>query len=93
MSTRTTDGADAPGLHSIVDAAALTPAVIREAFAPLLDRAAAVELSVRIYRHARLPALNVVIDPVLDGGVSVSRRVDIHGKSFSDLLLGLRLRI
>ena len=40
-----------------------------------------------------LAALNVVLEPVLDGGVSVNRRLDPHGHSFADLLLGLRLAI
>ena len=40
-----------------------------------------------------LPAINIVVEPVLDGGVSLSRRLDPHGKSFSDLLLGLSVRV
>ena len=64
-----------------------------EALSPLLDRRSAPALTVRIYRMRNLPALNVVVEPVLDGGVSVSRRLDPHGKSLSDLMLSLRLAI
>ena len=70
--------------------AALTVDVLGRRFAPLLDPASASVLRIQIYRMQCLPALNVVLEPVLDGGVSVSRRLDPHGKSFSDLLLGLR---
>lgn len=74
-------------------AIALTPQVVCDAFSPLLDRSSAPKLSVRIYRLRCIAALNVVIEPVLDGGVSVSRRLDPHGKSLSDMLLGLKLVI
>jgi len=42
---------------------------------------------INIYELNGIKALNIVVEPVLDGGVSVSRRIDRHGKSFSDLVL------
>ena len=73
--------------------AALPVDVLASAFAPLHDSAASDKLDVRVYRSRTLAAINIVMSPVLDGGVSLNRRLDIHGKSFSDLLLGLRVYI
>mmetsp|Transcript_39375 Transcript_39375/g.103272 ORF Transcript_39375/g.103272 Transcript_39375/m.103272 type:complete len:215 (+) Transcript_39375:158-802(+) len=81
----------APHFDRIV--AALTPDVLAAAFAPLADHSAGTPLTAQIYRMEHLAAINIVLHPVLDGGVSVSRRVDIHGKSFSDLLLGIQIRV
>lgn len=39
----------------------------------------------------RLRALNFVIDRALDGGVTRSMRMDIHGKSLSSLMLTIEL--
>lgn len=39
----------------------------------------------------RLRALNFVIDRALDGGVTRSLRLDIHGKSLSSLMLTIEL--
>jgi hypothetical protein len=41
------------------------------------------------YELANLPALNFVIDDVLEGGVNGSLGLDGHGKSLSFLLLSL----
>lgn len=40
-----------------------------------------------------LPAINVLLSPVLDGGVSLNRRLDPHGKSFSDVLLSATVEL
>ena len=56
-------------------------------FEEFRDAAAADALTVRVFRMANLAAANITVEPVLDGGVSVSRRLDPHGKSFSDVLL------
>ncbi len=42
---------------------------------------------VMVYSLPGIAALNVVLAPALDGGVTISRRIDRHGKSLSDLLL------
>jgi hypothetical protein len=34
-------------------------------------------------------APDITLNPALDGGVSVSRRIDRHGKSLSDLILNV----
>ena len=44
--------------------------------------------SVERYLLPRLPALNFVIDNVLEGGVNDGLGLDTHGKSLSYLLLG-----
>ncbi|XP_006827704.3 uncharacterized protein LOC18422907 [Amborella trichopoda] len=44
-------------------------------------------LSVEIYEVKGIQALNVVVRNVLDGGVNCSRRIDRHGKTFSDVIL------
>jgi len=46
---------------------------------------------INIYELNGIKALNIVVEPVLDGGVSVSRRIDRHGKTFSDLLLNQQI--
>ena len=46
------------------------------------------------YLLPNLPAMNFVIDDVLEGGVNASLGVDSHGKTLSFLLLGdLRVKI
>jgi hypothetical protein len=49
--------------------------------------------SVRRYLLPRLGALNLVLDGVLDGGVTESMNLDAHGKSLSFLLLSLPVRV
>ena len=56
-------------------------------FAPFLDAERADDLDIRVFRMRHLAAANITVSPVLDGGVSLNRRIDIHGKSFSDVLL------
>ena len=46
------------------------------------------ELGWRGYALPRLPALNFVIDDVLEGGVNSALCQDLHGKTLSFLLLG-----
>ncbi|KAH8098232.1 acyclic terpene utilization family protein AtuA [Aureococcus anophagefferens] len=74
----------APHFDAIL--AALEPA-LAGVFEEFRDAAAADALTVRVFRMANLAAANITVEPVLDGGVSVSRRLDPHGKSFSDVLL------
>lgn len=47
----------------------------------------------RRYELPALPALNFVIDDVLEGGVNGSLNLDGHGKSLSFRLLELRVRV
>ena len=75
-------------------AAALTPEVLAGHFHRLLDTSGGSKaVSVKVHKMSHLHALNIVLEPVLDGGVSVSRRLDPHGKSFSDHLLSIRLAV
>lgn len=48
---------------------------------------------VRRYELPRLPALNFVIDDVLEGGVNGSLNLDGHGKTSSFRLLALPVRV
>ncbi|MBI3375721.1 MAG: hypothetical protein HY017_28730 [Betaproteobacteria bacterium] len=48
---------------------------------------------VKRYDLPLLPALNFVIEDVLEGGVNGSLNVDGHGKSNSFLLLGMRVQV
>ena len=48
---------------------------------------------VRRYDLPLLPALNFVIEEVLEGGVNGSLNLDGHGKSNSFLLLGMAVRV
>lgn len=48
---------------------------------------------VRRYELPLLPALNFVIDDVLEGGVNGSLNLDGHGKSNSYLLLGMSVQV
>jgi hypothetical protein len=48
---------------------------------------------VKRYDLPRLPALNFVIDDVLEGGVNGSLNLDGHGKSNSFILLGLTVNV
>jgi hypothetical protein len=48
---------------------------------------------VRRYELPRLPALNFVIDNVLEGGVNGSLNLDGHGKTHSFRLLALPVRV
>jgi hypothetical protein len=63
------------------------------AMRPLVDRDTNGALEAAVFELPGTAALNLVVSPVLDGGVSVSRRIDIHGKSFSDLLLQQTVRL
>jgi len=47
--------------------------------------------AVKRYVLPNLSAMNFVIDDVLDGGVNDSLNLDMHGKSLSYHLLGLRI--
>jgi len=48
---------------------------------------------VRRYELPLLPALNFVIEDVLEGGVNGSLNLDGHGKSNSFILLGMPVRV
>jgi hypothetical protein len=48
---------------------------------------------VRRYEMPLLPALNFVIEDVLEGGVNGSLNLDGHGKSNSYLLLGMTVQV
>lgn len=48
-------------------------------------------IAVSVYSLPGPKALNIVIDGVLDGGVAISRRIDRHGKTLSDILLQLEV--
>ena len=50
-------------------------------------------LAVRRYLLPRLQAMNLVLDGVLDGGVTESLNLDAHGKSLAYLLLDLPLTL
>jgi len=65
----------------------LTEQRVREAFA---HRGAT---RVKRYDLPLLPALNFVIDDVLEGGVNGSLNLDGHGKSNSFLLLGMTVQV
>lgn len=47
--------------------------------------------SVKRYLLPKLHAMNFVMDDVLDGGVNDSLNLDMHGKSLSFHLLGMKL--
>ena len=49
--------------------------------------------SVKRYDLPLLPAMNFVIDDVLEGGVNGSLNLDGHGKSNSFILLGMTVRV
>lgn len=49
--------------------------------------------SVKRYDLPLLPALNFVIDDVLEGGVNGSLNLDGHGKSNSYILLGMPVQV
>ena len=49
--------------------------------------------SVKRYDLPKLPAMNFVIDDVLEGGVNGSLNLDGHGKSNSFILLGLSVSV
>ena len=49
--------------------------------------------AVRRYELPLLPALNLVIDDVLEGGVNGSLNLDGHGKTLSFRLLSLPVRV
>lgn len=48
---------------------------------------------VTVYPLPLLHGMNIVIDDVLDGGVNSSLNLDLHGKSFSFLLLTLPIHV
>lgn len=49
--------------------------------------------SVKRYDLPMLPAMNFVIDDVLEGGVNGSLNLDGHGKSNSFILLGMKVKV
>ncbi len=49
--------------------------------------------AVRRYELPLLPALNLVIDDVLEGGVNGSLNLDGHGKALSYLMLSIPVRV
>ena len=63
----------------------LTADVVREHFGPL------VEGDVVRYDLPNVHGLNFVLDRALGGGVSMTLRVDPHGKSFQSLILDIDL--
>lgn len=63
----------------------LTSERVRDFFAPL-----GVSKVVR-YELPNLLALNFILSDVLDGGGSVSLRIDAQGKAFGQILLEMRL--
>ncbi|NQW08844.1 MAG: hypothetical protein HQ481_03025 [Alphaproteobacteria bacterium] len=65
----------------------LTPEVVRSRFA------AKNATKVTRYELPNLPALNFVIDDVLEGGVNGALNLDGHGKSFAFHLLGLTVDV
>ena len=63
----------------------LTADVVMQAFAHLAKG------PVRRYELPRLKALNFVIERALGGGVTRARAQDVHGKSYSSLMLTIEL--
>ena len=63
----------------------LTPERVLEAFRHLTPG------PVRRYELRNLKAFNFVIENVLGGGVTISLAQDIHGKSLSNVMLGIEL--
>eukprot|EP00026_Physarum_polycephalum_P005657 Phypoly_transcript_05692.p1 GENE.Phypoly_transcript_05692~~Phypoly_transcript_05692.p1 ORF type:complete len:592 (+),score=94.86 Phypoly_transcript_05692:87-1862(+) len=59
---------------------------VENLFRPLLTGD---KYEINIYTLHGISALNITISPALDGGVSVSRRIDRHGKTLSDLILNV----
>ena len=77
------DPADLARLRPII-----TEAWVKRVFSTLLDRDHGhIEFDVKVFVLPGVCALNILLSPVLDGGVTVSRRIDPHGKSLSDLVL------
>jgi hypothetical protein len=72
------DEADYPRLVE-----ALTAEVVREHFGDLVRGA------VERYEIPKAHGLNFVLQQALDGGVSMTLRVDPHGKSFQSLILDI----
>jgi hypothetical protein len=70
---------DLPRLQKVI-----TPDWVREVYGSLLSGNESV---VKVYTLPGISSLNITLSPVLDGGVSVSRRIDRHGKTLSDLIL------
>ncbi|WP_029429919.1 hypothetical protein [Blastococcus sp. URHD0036] len=62
---------------------ALTEDVVRRKFGDLMTG------TVTRYEYPNLPALNFVLTEALGGGVSLSLRVDGHGKSYASLMLDI----
>jgi hypothetical protein len=64
----------------------VTPARIKKEFPDLVRG--------NVTRHVieHLHGLNIVMNEALEGGVNASLNLDSHGKSWSYLILGLRLR-
>lgn len=63
----------------------LTPERVQDAFAHIAAG------PVRRYELPNLKALNFVIENALGGGVTISIALDIHGKSLSNVMLGIEL--
>jgi hypothetical protein len=63
----------------------LTPALVKETFGDLV--------SGDVVRHEMpaIRALNFVLDGAIDGGVSATLRLDIHGKSYQSIMLETEL--
>ena len=74
---------DEAGFHHLREH--LTCDRVMETFAPLAAGPC------QRFELPRLRALNFVIDRALDGGVTRSMRMDIHGKSLSSLMLTIEL--
>ncbi|OLO25774.1 hypothetical protein PZ61_0235645 [Streptomyces sp. MNU77] len=62
---------------------AVTVEAVRRKFGDL------VKGTVTRYEYPNLPGLNFVLTEALSGGVSLSLRVDGHGKTYASLLLDL----
>jgi hypothetical protein len=63
----------------------LTPARVMAAFAHIAGG------PVRRYELRNVKAFNFIIENALNGGVTVSIAQDVHGKSLSNVMLGIEL--
>ncbi|EFA83117.1 hypothetical protein PPL_03907 [Heterostelium album PN500] len=70
--------ADYPRLQKVI-----TPEWVMSVYKNLLKN----ESKVNIYQLPGIKGFNIVLSYALDGGVCVSRRVDRHGKTLSDVIL------
>eukprot|EP00002_Diphylleia_rotans_P035377 TRINITY_DN7710_c0_g2_i7.p1 TRINITY_DN7710_c0_g2~~TRINITY_DN7710_c0_g2_i7.p1 ORF type:complete len:516 (-),score=87.57 TRINITY_DN7710_c0_g2_i7:160-1707(-) len=69
-------------------ASVITPRWVSEAFRGFIS---ASQPHVQVYRCPGINAINIVIDDALDGGVCLSRRIDRHGKTLSDVFLSQKI--